>query len=314
MDYKRFVDLKQIECLVACAQTGSVTKAAEVLHMSQPSVSKAIKTMEEALGVQLFSRYAKGMSLTREGESAYRYAKDILEDLDKIQDIHAKQTIETLRMSNNPSSWFADVFLAFYTEHQEEDLHYQIYTTGTREIVQRVEDRKDDVGFVYVIKNQKAVFEYYLSRNYLEFTPLAETYVALFSGEKNNSENIQKQDAGLSALRLVQRFPDEFSPDNYWDIIDASGHSTENAETVVTTNSEYIMTRLLQQSDLSNISAAWLTQEKPSELTASRMTGLKEDQIIFGFVKRRGEALPEGVAMFVDYVKMILDAGIEKPV
>ncbi|MCD8336029.1 MAG: LysR family transcriptional regulator [Lachnospiraceae bacterium] len=313
MDFKRFVDLKQIECLVACAQTGSVTKAAEVLHMSQPSVSKAIKTMEETLGIQLFNRYAKGMSLTREGESAYRYAKDILEDLDKIQEIHTKQTTETLRMSNNPSSWFADVFLAFYTEHQEEDLHYQIYTTGTREIVQRVEDRIDDAGFVYVIKNQRAAFEYYLSRNYLEFTPLAETYVALFSGGKSGSEEIRKENAGLSALRLVQRFPDEFSPDNYWDIIDAGGHSTENAETVVTTNSEYIMTRLLQQGDLSNISAAWLTQEKPSDLTASRMTGLKEDQIIFGFVKRRGEVLPEGVGAFVDYVKKLLDVRIEKP-
>ena len=62
------VDLKQIQCFVACVQTGSFSKAAELLFTTQPSVSKIIKAMEEQMKVPLFERYAKGISLTSEGE------------------------------------------------------------------------------------------------------------------------------------------------------------------------------------------------------------------------------------------------------
>ncbi|MCC8067793.1 MAG: LysR family transcriptional regulator [Clostridiales bacterium] len=316
MNYRKQIDLRQIECFVACAQTGSVSKASQMLHMSQPSVSKAIKAMEETLEVRLFHRYAKGILLTAEGKSVYQYARNITDNLREMQTIPAESKIDTLHLSCNPSSWFSDTFLEFYTAHQEENLHYEVVSAGTRDIVRRLEERIDDVGFVYVIKNQKPDFLQYLMRNYLEFTELAQTSVMLFSGEseKRGSEpgdrsedgELAQMDSvadGLAGLRLVQRFPDEFSPDNYWDVIDSNGRSIEAAETVVTTNSEYIMSRLLQAGNLSNISAAYLTSPQNGVVAGTPIAGLKEDRIIFGYVKRRGEELPVRAEEFVEYVK-----------
>ncbi len=341
MNYRNSIDIRQIDCFVACAQTGSVSKAAEQLHLSQPSVSKAVKALEEALEVQLFERYAKGIHLTAEGEAVYRNARNIAENLKEMQAIHVEKKKETLHLSCNPSSWFSDTFLEFYMAHQEENLHYEIVSTGTRDIVRRLEERIDDVGFVYVIKNQKSAFLHYVMRNYLEFTDLAQTSVMLFSGkdetaDKNNAiANKEKSEGatgaceegdkanksriktsrtaemgssdGLSGLRLVQRFPDEFSPDNYWDIIDTGGHSVEAAETVVSTNSEYIMSRLLQIGNLSNISAAYLTAPQKGVVAGTPIAGLKEDRIIFGYIKRRGEELPAKAAEFVEFVKLKLE-------
>ncbi|MCD7736482.1 MAG: LysR family transcriptional regulator [Lachnospiraceae bacterium] len=304
MNYKRTIDLRQIECFMACVQMGSISKAAEALHMAQPSVSKAVKAMEESLGIQLFKRYAKGILLTPEGEDVYQYAKKISDNLKEMQALPVKSRKDTLRFSSNPSSWFADTFLEFYRTHRKDDLHYQIYSAGTREIVQRLQERMDDVGFVYVIKNQKAAFQYYLTRSYLEFMPLTETLVMLFTGE--GADGCADE---LSELRLIQRFPDEFSPDNYWDIIDENGNSVESAETVVTTNSEYIMTRLLQEGDLQNISAAYLTPHGTGAVRETRLNGLKEDKIIFGCVKRRGEKLTEGTEEFVRFVERKLKTG-----
>lgn len=328
MNYRKQMDLRQIECFTACVQTGSVSKAAEKLHMSQPSVSKAIKAMEEAMEVELFHRYAKGMLLTAEGEAIYKYARNITENLREMQTVPVSGKTDTLHISCNPSSWFSDTFLEFYTAHQEENMHYEIASAGTRDIVRRLEERIDDVGFVYVIKNQKPDFLHYLMRNYLEFIELAQTSVMLFSGEggeikketvRGNPEESggNKKEAarggrlgeeettadGLSGLRLVQRFPDEFSPDNYWDIIDTGGHSVEAAETVVTTNSEYIMSRLLQTGNLSNISAAYLTSPQKGAVEGRPIAGLKEDRIIFGYIKRRGEELPVRTEEFLEFVK-----------
>lgn len=56
-----------------CAKTGSLTKAAEQLHVTQPAVSHSIKQLEKSMGGALFSRAAKGVTLTREGKVLVEY-------------------------------------------------------------------------------------------------------------------------------------------------------------------------------------------------------------------------------------------------
>lgn len=310
------IDIKQIQYFVACAQTGSFSKAAESLFTTQPSVSKVIRSLEDTLNVRLFERYAKGISLTSEGEKVYRYARPILENLEKLQAPETGESSETLLISSNPSSWFADTFVEFYQKNVTEKLHYQVYSAGIREIVQRVQERTDDIGFLYVMKNQLAAFQFFLSRNYLEFEVLLETDVMLHPGEEHPYWKSPGDDMSLSGLRLIQRFPDEFSPDNYWDIQDENGGSAAEAETVVTTNSDYIMERLLKSSDLVNISGNYLTGRTcvrtEDDMAGGRCfaakdgvrpKGVSEGQILFGYVKRRGEPLSRWAGAFAEFVK-----------
>lgn len=62
------MDIHQLKTFVAVAREGSITRASETLHLSQPAVSAHIKALEEALGVALFERTARGMTLTAGGE------------------------------------------------------------------------------------------------------------------------------------------------------------------------------------------------------------------------------------------------------
>lgn len=62
------MDLYQLRTFVAVARERSITRASERLHLSQPAVSAQIKAMEDTLGLSLFERTARGMSLTRDGE------------------------------------------------------------------------------------------------------------------------------------------------------------------------------------------------------------------------------------------------------
>lgn len=296
------IDLKQIHYFVACAQTGSFSKAAEILYTTQSSVSKVIKSMEDAMDTKLFERYTKGIRLTREGEHVYKYASPILDNLQKLQAFDDSKEKEILLISGNPSSWFADMFVQFYQTYQHENLHYQVYSASSREIVERIRERMDDVGFVYVMKNQLAAFQYLLARNYLEFDPLKITDITLYPGAEH-AFRTENSEMDFSGLKLIQRFPDEFSPDNYWNIVDEKGNSAADAETVVTTNSDYIMERLLQVSDLVNISGGYLSG-KPWRKSVEPLpqTG-NENQVLFGYIKRQNEQLSEWTAKFVDFLK-----------
>ena len=72
------MDLHQLRTFVVVAREGSITRASERLHLSQPAVSAHIKAMEDALGLSLFERTARGMSLTHDGERLLARAEQAL--------------------------------------------------------------------------------------------------------------------------------------------------------------------------------------------------------------------------------------------
>ncbi len=79
------MELYQLISFVVVAEEGHMTKAAERLNTSQPAVSMHIKTLESELGVTLFLRTPKGMTLTREGVELKKKAETILEDVDGLR-------------------------------------------------------------------------------------------------------------------------------------------------------------------------------------------------------------------------------------
>jgi DNA-binding transcriptional LysR family regulator len=72
------MDIHQLKTFVTVAREGSITRASELLHLSQPAVSAHIKAIEDALGLALFERTPRGMSLTREGQRLLARAEQTL--------------------------------------------------------------------------------------------------------------------------------------------------------------------------------------------------------------------------------------------
>jgi LysR family transcriptional regulator, nitrogen assimilation regulatory protein len=79
------MDLKQLRAFLTVAETGHVTRAAEILHLVQPAVSRQLKLLEEDIGVALFERERQGMVLTEAGKSLIGYARRSLLELDRAR-------------------------------------------------------------------------------------------------------------------------------------------------------------------------------------------------------------------------------------
>lgn len=79
------MDLKQLKALLAVAETGNVTRAAEVLHLVQPAVSRHLKLLEEDIGAPLFERERHGMVLTKAGHSLVGYARRAMLELERAR-------------------------------------------------------------------------------------------------------------------------------------------------------------------------------------------------------------------------------------
>ena len=81
------MNLLHMKYAVEIAETNSINKAADKLYVGQSALSRAIKELEASIGVTLFERSAKGMFLTSDGEIFIRYAKNILKQVDEVEEM-----------------------------------------------------------------------------------------------------------------------------------------------------------------------------------------------------------------------------------
>lgn len=109
------MNLMHLKYAVEVASTHSISKAAENLYMNQPNLSRAIKELEESLGVQLFHRTSKGITLTREGEDFIVYARRILYQIDEVESLfrEGKRAPGRFSVSVPRASYICEAFTQF---------------------------------------------------------------------------------------------------------------------------------------------------------------------------------------------------------
>jgi DNA-binding transcriptional LysR family regulator len=78
--------LQQLKYVVAIADSRSINKAASELSIRQPSISSAVKELEEELGIRIFARSSKGITVTEEGSEFLEYAKAMMNGYHKIEE------------------------------------------------------------------------------------------------------------------------------------------------------------------------------------------------------------------------------------
>ncbi len=296
------MDLKQLQYFVACAQTGSFSDAAKILYSTQPSVSKVIKSLEDTLGMQLFERLPRGIRLTVQGQKVYHYACRITNEIDVLENMASRGMTKWIRISMNPSSWFANQFVDFYNETFEKNYHFQLTTAGVRSVMERVRDYMDDIGFVYILSHQQENFLHELAKNKMEFVPMYETDVIFYPGRQTEFYDSGKEKVQLEELegsRFIQNYQDEF-----FDIgsVQENAFQWRDLDISVLTNSDYIMEKMLKNSKVSNVSGSYLSENKTGT-TPGIPLELGDNKVIFGYILHKGEKTDDSVEEFLTFLK-----------
>lgn len=153
------MNLKQLEAFVQVSESGSFSKAAKELFLTQPTISAHISSLEKELNVRLFIRNTKEVSLSDDGKDLYRYAKQIT-DLEKaieerfyMDSDDGKHSI-TIAASTIPAQYLLPKVLMCYRERYPKE-QIKIMETDSSEVVTQVVDHMVDVGFTGTVLEKK---------------------------------------------------------------------------------------------------------------------------------------------------------------
>ena len=178
--------LQQLNYVITISECGSLNKAAEILYVAQPSLTGAVKELEKELGITIFNRSGRGVTLTNDGTEFLLYArqvyaqyKELLEKYGKAGNLKKKFGVSTQHYSFAVKA-FVEMVKTFDTSKYE----FAIRKTKTKEVIDDVSTMRSEIGILYLSDfNRKALLKI-LSSQQLEFHSIihCKPYVYLWKG------------------------------------------------------------------------------------------------------------------------------------
>lgn len=181
------MNLLHLKYAVEVEKTRSINKAAENLYMGQPNLSRAIKELEESLGITIFNRTSKGISLTPQGEEFLGYAKNILAQVSAVEAMYQrdKSARQQFSISIPRASYIAHAFTSFVqTLDDDREMEITFRETNSMNAIHNILQEDYSLG---IIRYQAAFEPYFatmLHEKGLQSEELWEfSYVAVMSAQ-----------------------------------------------------------------------------------------------------------------------------------
>ena len=178
--------LAQLRYAITVANSNSMNEAARNLFISQPSLSSAIRELEEEIGVELFRRTNRGISVTPEGEEFLGYARQVVEQYELIESKYVEKENQKKKFSVSMQHYtFAvNAFVEMVRQFGMEEYEFAVHETKTYDVIQDVKNFKSEIGILYVNEFNRKVLTKLFHECNLEFHELLKCsiYVYMWKG------------------------------------------------------------------------------------------------------------------------------------
>lgn len=158
------LEIRHLQYFMEVTRTGSFTRAASQLYITQPAISRIIKSLEEEIGAPLFNRSRKQLTLTETGRVLYKYAQVMdtqfqelqaeLDDLNHLKKGHIRIGLPSIVNS----FFFSQLMASFHKEYPE--ITFQLEEDGSKRVEENVMNDQLDFGVV-VLPTQRDIFDFY---------------------------------------------------------------------------------------------------------------------------------------------------------
>lgn len=183
--------LQQLKYVTTIANIGSISEAAKRLFVSQPSLTKAIKELEKEMGITIFDRTNKGITVSKEGERFLGYARQVLEQAALLEEQYKSQSggKKQFSVSTQHYSFAVNAFVELLKGAGIDQYDVSLRETQTYEIIDDVAHMKSEIGLLFYNDFNRPVLEKLIHTNELTFTELFTAHPHIFIGKNHPLAN-----------------------------------------------------------------------------------------------------------------------------
>lgn len=176
--------LQQIYYAIITSEVGSMNKAAEQLFISQPTLTSAIKELEAEVGIVIFNRTNRGVSLTNEGNEFLMHAKQVYQQYELLKEKYGPDGNVKRKFSVSCQHYSFATKAFVETVKQFDTLMYEfaIKETKTLDVIKDVGNSRSEIGILYKSEYNRKYLQRLLDENNLKFEPIVtcDAYVYIY--------------------------------------------------------------------------------------------------------------------------------------
>ena len=296
--------LQQLRYALAVADSGSMNEAAKRLYISQPSLSEAMKELEEEIGTQIYLRSNRGIQITPQGEEFLGYARQVLDQYTLLAHRSIdKQTTEKFSVSTQHYSFAVKAFVEVVKREGMEEYDFAIHETKTYEVIENVKNFKSELGVLYLNDFNEQILQKIFRENSLEFTELfqCDTYVYLWSGHPLAKKK-------MISMEELQDYPclafDQGQKNSFY--LAEEMKSTYDYKRIIKANDRATMLNLMVGLDGYTLCSGIISEELNGD--DYRAVPLKETEIMrIGYIKRKNADISSIGQIYIEELEKYKD-------
>ncbi len=179
--------LQQLKYADAVASCGSISEAARKCFVTQPTLTEAVRALEEELLIAIFTRSSKGVSVTREGEEFLASARQILDDAARISEKYTGKAVRRpqFAVSCQHYAFAVEAFMEVVKANEAESYDFTLRETVTSEIIDDIARHRSEVGLLYLSRRNERAIMKILRKEELVFEELFEARPHVFLSRRH---------------------------------------------------------------------------------------------------------------------------------
>lgn len=179
--------LNQLKYVIEISKQNSINEAAKSLFISQPSLTAALKALEQEVGFELFTRTSTGITLTVKGEEFLGYAKSVVEQYDILDAkyISKSNVKRTFQVSMQHYTFALNAFISVIKQYGMDEYEFEVHETRTYDVIDNVRNQRSEIGVLYMNDYNSAVLQKLLRDAGLQFTPLFDCAIYAYMSKSN---------------------------------------------------------------------------------------------------------------------------------
>ena len=183
--------ITQLKYVITVAESNSMNEAAGKLFISQPSLSASIKELENEIGIELFRRTNRGITITLEGKEFVGYAKQTVQqyELMEAKYVSKKELKKKFSVSTQHYAFAVNAFAEMVKQFGMEEYEFAIHETRTYDVIEDVKNFKSEIGILYLNDFNRNVLSKLFSENNLEFHALLNCGIYAYMWKKHPLAN-----------------------------------------------------------------------------------------------------------------------------